>query len=772
MLDKNTQKLMKEEQKFFGLQPGFHNFSPYPFGGMDQTSGRQSIKDNEFFLLENFIKSGEGKLRTLWDKGAALYTASAGKQIENFFFYAIETTEYVVVFLNDGTAYQIETDNAAVTTISAVVGTFFNNSLPLTACAKWGSQYLILANNITINSYYIWDGTILYSAGSLGPVETIVNGGSGYTSAPTVLIYGGNGTGATATATITNGSVTDLQITNPGTGYQPGDQVQVLFTGGGSDNGAQLQAVLSAGSIAFVQLNNGGTGYSASPVVTITGGGGAGATATATVASGVITAINITNAGSGYTGTPSVVITDSTGSGALATALLTPGVVSSVTIINGGTGFTGTPTITFVGGGGTGANYVANLTNGVITSVTLAPNTPGESAEGSGYTSTPAVVVETGSNRAAAATVDLMPYGVSGSSIETFQQRVWLPDPASNGHKQNGGVFQVSAPGSLTDFATSDGGLQFTSTDSFLQTTYINIKQSNGYLYPFGDSSVSVISNVQTTGSPSTTTFNYQNTDPQVGTSWRDSLQPYSRTILFANPFGVFGLYGGAVTKISSKIDDIFENAVFTGSIIPTSAVANLFNLKVYVINMTIQDPITEAQRTVMIGWDEKEWYIFSQSSSFTYIGSQEVNSDLFAWGTDGNSLYPLFTTPSQSLTKRLSTKLYGQNNFLTQKEAMGIYVQVQDLSSGATGVSFSSISVDAEHGTYPITEIATFPSTPPPYFATVSMGSGDVFGVNLGLTMATNSQDFTLNYLGLGNIDTGTIAMGSTVINGQSQTE
>lgn len=771
MLDKQTQKLMKEEQSFFGLVRKFGNFSPYPFGGMDQTSGRQSIKDNEFFLLENFIKSGEGKLRTLWDKGSALYTASSGKQIENFFFYAIETTEYVVVFLNDGTAYQVEIDNAAVTTISAVAGTFFNNSLPLTACAKWGSQYLILTNNITINSYYIWDGTLFYSAGSLGPVETIIDGGSGYTSVPTVLIYGGNGTGATATATITNGSVTDLQITNPGTGYQPGDQVQVLFTGGGSDDGAQLQAVLAAGGIQSITTTNGGTGYSASPVVTITGGGGSGATATATVVGGVITAINVTASGSGYTSTPSIGITDGTGSGALATALLTPATVASVTVVNGGTGFTGTPTITFVGGGGTGADFIATITGGVITSVDSNNHAP-NNGHGSGYTSTPAVVVATGSNRAAAATVTLMPYGVSGSSIETFQQRVWLPDPASTGHNTNGGVFSVSAPGSLTDFATSDGGLEFTSTDSFLRIRYVNIKQSNGYLYPFGDSSVSVISNVQTTGNPSTTTFNYQNTDPQVGTSWRDSLQPYSRTILFANPFGVFGLYGGAVTKISSKVDDIFENAVFTGPVTPTAAVANLFNLKVYVINMTIQDPITEAQRTVMIGWDEKEWYIFSQTSSFTYIGSQEVNSDLFAWGTDGTSLYPLFTTPSQSLTKRLSTKLFGQNNFLTQKEAMGVYVQVQDLSNGATGVSFSSINVDTEHGTYPIPEIATFPSTPPPYFATVSMGSGDIFGVNLGLTMETNSEDFSLGYLGLGNIDTGTIAMGSTTISGQSQTE
>jgi FtsP/CotA-like multicopper oxidase with cupredoxin domain len=47
---------------------------------------------------------------------------------------------------------------------------------------------------------------------------TITNGGSGYTSAPLVTISG-DGTGATAEATILNGAVNVIHITNPGTGY-------------------------------------------------------------------------------------------------------------------------------------------------------------------------------------------------------------------------------------------------------------------------------------------------------------------------------------------------------------------------------------------------------------------------------------------------------------------------------------------------------------------------------------------------------------------------
>jgi hypothetical protein len=46
---------------------------------------------------------------------------------------------------------------------------------------------------------------------------SVTNGGSGYTSAPTVTLTGGGGSGATATATVSGGKVTSVIITSPGT---------------------------------------------------------------------------------------------------------------------------------------------------------------------------------------------------------------------------------------------------------------------------------------------------------------------------------------------------------------------------------------------------------------------------------------------------------------------------------------------------------------------------------------------------------------------------
>lgn len=59
----------------------------------------------------------------------------------------------------------------------------------------------------------------------------ITNGGSGYTSLPTVTISGGGGSGATAIASIKNGAVTNVVMTNYGSGYT--SQPTINFSGGG-----------------------------------------------------------------------------------------------------------------------------------------------------------------------------------------------------------------------------------------------------------------------------------------------------------------------------------------------------------------------------------------------------------------------------------------------------------------------------------------------------------------------------------------------------------
>jgi hypothetical protein len=70
---------------------------------------------------------------------------------------------------------------------------------------------------------------------------TIVNAGTGYTSAPTVNFISSSGRNASATATITGGKITAITITNPGTGYQT---PPVLSFIGGGGTGSQATCTI------------------------------------------------------------------------------------------------------------------------------------------------------------------------------------------------------------------------------------------------------------------------------------------------------------------------------------------------------------------------------------------------------------------------------------------------------------------------------------------------------------------------------------------------
>jgi hypothetical protein len=71
----------------------------------------------------------------------------------------------------------------------------------------------------------------------------LTNGGTGYSTAPTVSFTGGGGTGAAATATVSGGVVTALTITNVGSGYTSSPTVTLT----GSGTGATATALSGCG---------------------------------------------------------------------------------------------------------------------------------------------------------------------------------------------------------------------------------------------------------------------------------------------------------------------------------------------------------------------------------------------------------------------------------------------------------------------------------------------------------------------------------------------
>ena len=173
---------------------------------------------------------------------------------------------------------------------------------------------------------------------------TITNGGTGYTSPPTITFTGGGGSAAQATASISNTSIVSAVMSASGSNFSS-DPTATFLVG----TGAVGVGLIGIG-VQSVTITNGGSGYVSPPTVSFSGGGGTGAQGFATVVGGVVTGVTITNNGSGYSSAPSVGFGGGGGTGAAGTAVeVNPwfknGVLTSVNITNGGSGYTTAPTV-------------------------------------------------------------------------------------------------------------------------------------------------------------------------------------------------------------------------------------------------------------------------------------------------------------------------------------------------------------------------------------------------------------------------------------------
>lgn len=179
-------------------------------------------------------------------------------------------------------------------------------------CYKIAQFRVDVFENNTINSYswstqpaVAYGQADLIATGAAGEIVSvnITNGGRGYITVPSVSFTGG-GSGATATAVLSGGVVSAINVTAPGSGYASG------------------------------------TMTIAAPAAAVTATAG-----TAVLSSGVITSVPVSIGGHYYTTAPTVTVSDSTGSGAIVIANVTNGVITSFTVSNGGTLYT-SPTVT------------------------------------------------------------------------------------------------------------------------------------------------------------------------------------------------------------------------------------------------------------------------------------------------------------------------------------------------------------------------------------------------------------------------------------------
>ena len=581
--------------------------------------------------------------------------------------------------------------------------------------SQWGSEYIVFAKD-QHNGYWLWDGNNLFGAGTVGPDVTVDNAGKHYTSQPGFFFQTtGAGSGLDLSFQIENGSVTKVTVTDPGSGFAVNDLAVVALFGGGTDTQAIANAIsptVNRGGLDEVWVVNGGAGYTGYAETLISGGGGSGASISLAIQNGTITGAAIVTPGTGYSSVPTLTIFDPGipgsggsaipgGSGGQLLCSIAFGQILAINIDNGGSGYVTPPTV-IIDGDGTGAVGNAIIQGGTVTSIIM-------QSYGSGYTK--ALARLEGGNNAANIVLTLMPFGISGTSVEVYEGHAWIG---------NGSAASTFPPKSRVIFSDPDspvgfgnGGGAFESNDSFLRVGYYSLKQSNGFLYLIGDSSMNYISGVQTSTPSSTsvspipiTTFGNLNVDPQIGSPWPGSVQVLSRNIVFANTVGIYVSYGGAIKKASDQLDGFYATGpIFGQSANFTSAVATIFGIDVYMLLLPVIDPFTGNQATKLLIWDGKKWFTSEQDRPLRFITSRELESVKTAWGSDGTNIFPLFDQPTTEFSKVIQSKLFANPGYFSTKVSRSLsgiintYAADEDLivtidSEAGLGTGNASISV------------------------------------------------------------------------------
>ena len=292
---------------------------------------------------------------------------------------------------------------------------------------------------------------------------TVTNGGSDYTSPPSVTLIGGGGTYGSASAVVVGGMVVAINVTGA-SGYTTAPTVVVDPPSSLPDLTATAAAVLSGNTIGSITVLNGGGGYTSVPMVTITGGGGTGAEATAVLTNGVVSSIVLNNGGSGYTSQPTITITPVVPAPATAAVTLNGNSINGIlTVANGGitnagSGYMAAPRVTVTGGGVVGVTATATVTNGSVSKIVISP--------AKGFTSTPVIAIDPPDITATAAAETSLATGTI-TKIDLISAGAGYTAPPTVVLTGGGGTYStatatINSVGQVTDITVS-GSMDFTS---------------------------------------------------------------------------------------------------------------------------------------------------------------------------------------------------------------------------------------------------------------------------------------------------------------------
>lgn len=298
-----------------------------------------------------------------------------GAQVEPIITYSLAYANVITGgtdYTNNATIGLVDGDGTIDANLSLIVG----YAIDSITVGTGGNGYIDGNVTVTISG---GNGT-----GAVGNIQLDANGvitaislddaGSGYTSAPNIIIDRNDDANvgifanATATAVLSsNGTIKGVLFISNGQGYTIAPNVVVIRNEANVEGAnAEITLGLGYGTINAVTVLNSGNSFTSLPTVVFNRNSSLGGTNASAIPriEYSIQAINVNTRGSGYSSTPNVTIVpsifDNPGNPASAAAIVTYR-IADVVITNTGTGYSAAPNITITNSS-TGQTVTANTT--------------------------------------------------------------------------------------------------------------------------------------------------------------------------------------------------------------------------------------------------------------------------------------------------------------------------------------------------------------------------------------------------------------------------
>jgi len=426
--------------------------------------------------------------------------------------------------------------------------------------------------------------------------------------------------------------------------------------------------------------------------------------------------------------------------------LIDIGSVVTVTINNPGTGYSAANT--------TVSFSAPNQANGVQATgeVVIVANAVSEiivTEAGTGYTSPPTVTI-TGGGSNANVTCSILDQ--NGTDVATFSGRAWIASDRT--------TFYTAAD-TYNDFTNISAGF-LTISDSTLRTNITRILSANNFLYVFGEDSINVFSDVRVDSVTGVTLFTNTNVSASIGSSLRNTIFPYFRSVLFMNEYGVYALVGATTTKISDPLDGVFPLIDFDSPVSGGQCLIN--NILCAVYNFKYNDNGTT--RWIQAAFFERKWFFTNQLADAYFVVPAVKDGFLNLYGTTGNNLYQFYENAANPVDVEIETALLPMGDPIRDKQALKIGIEatlgnvpilltayVDSESQQSPAIDFANTifwinnslqTIDWTNNLSQVVGWITGTSAGAGYYLYKS--DAKMFGKYLGMTITSNATPFTIN--------------------------